>query len=199
MTGRLKLLLVFVGALCFSAAQAHSPIVNDTDTPYSKEQPFEIDDPEHSKAIFSELRGAPEYYKIVSEEPFRFYAGILQAKLKSCEIQRSFSFEVLDAEGNTIESRNGEMFDWWPWYEEFGRSWYWVGPEIGQEFRGDRTYDAGTYWVRVFNRQDQGKYVLAIGDVERFGIGSIARLVLGGTMGKIREGWWDESLCEIQN
>ena len=49
--------------------------------------------------------------------------------------------------------------------------------------------------MKVSNSQNVGKYVLAVGDEERFGFGTIARMVLNGTMGKIRDGWWNESYC----
>ena len=80
-------------------------------------------------------------------------------------------------------------------YEEYGKTWYWVGPEIGKDFLGDRTYEAGTYYIKVFNQTNTGKYVLAVGDIERFGFSTIAGMVLNRTMQKVRDGWWDESLC----
>lgn len=179
-----------------TGAQAHTPVVNDDNLAYSVEVPFEIDDPEHSKAIFSELQGTPQYFRITSDTAFRFYAGITQAKLDGCEIQKTFSFDVLDADMNRIDGQDGAMFDWWPWYEEFGKTWYWIGPELGEDFKGNRTYEAGTYWIRVFNEDNQGKFVLAVGDIEQFGIGTMANLLVNRTMKKIREGWWGENLCE---
>lgn len=177
------------------AASAHSPILSDNEASYTVNSPFEVEDPEHSKAIYSELKGAPEYFKIVSLEPFRFYVGITQAKLENCNMQRSFSFDVLDDTMSKIDGRNGEDFEWWPWYEEFGRMWYWVGPEIGEDFKGTKIYQPGTYWIKVHNSDNSGKYVLAIGDIERFGLGSIVSLLTNRTLKKLRENWWDENLC----
>ena len=177
---------------------AHAPVVNDKGLEYLVEAPFEIEDPEHSKAIFSELRGSAQFFRIVSDRPFRIYVGITQAKLNSCEMQQSFSFEVLDNNMRRIDGRDGAELEWWPWYEEFGKTWYWVGPEIGKDFKGDQVYEAGTYWIRVFNSDNRGKYVLAVGDIEHFGIGTVAGMVLNRTMKKIRSGWWDESQCDQQ-
>lgn len=177
------------------AASAHSPILHDDEASYTINSPFEIDDPEHSKAVYSELKGSPEYYKIVSSEPFRFYVGITQAKLENCDMQRSFSFDVLDNSMSKIDGRNGEDFEWWPWYEEFGRMWYWVGPEIGEDFKGTKIYQPGIYWIKVHNADNFGKYVLAIGDIERFGLGSIISLLTNRTLNKLRDGWWDSELC----
>ena len=192
----LRPLLLVAATLLPLAANAHAPIVNDKGQDYTAQSPFVIQDPEHSKAIFSELQGAPQYFRIDSTEPFRFYAGITQAKLDSCTMQTPFSYDVLDANMNRIDGRDGSKFDWWPWYEEYGKTWYWVGPEIGADFQGNRTYEAGTYYIRVHNASNSGKYVLAVGDIEKFGIGTIAGMVVNGTMKKVRNGWWDESLCQ---
>ena len=181
-----------------TAAPAHAPVVNDKEAAYSLEQPYVVDDPEHSKAIFSELQGAPQFYRITSDAPFRFYAGIMQAKLDGCEMTRTFSFDVYrvaNGKLKRIDGRDGSDFDWWPWYEEYGKTWYWVGPEIGADFKGNRTYEAGTYYIKVHNAENTGRYVVAIGDIEQFGVGTIASMLLNGTMKKVREGWWDEGLC----
>ncbi len=171
---------------------AHAPVVNDDGAAYSVDAPFEVEDPEHSKAIFSELTGEAQYFRIQSDEPFRFYAGITQAKLDGCAMARTFSFDVLDGDMNRIDGRDGAAFDWWPWFEEYGKKWYWVGPEIGADFKGNRTFEPGTYYIRVFNEGNTGKYVLAVGDIERFGFGTIAGMVLNRTMAKIEDGWWAE-------
>lgn len=197
-TTKKALLFACLFASLTAEALAHAPVVNDSGLEYSEEAPFEIEDPEHSKAIFSELLGSAQYFRIVSDRSFRFYVGITQAKLNSCDMQRSFSFEVLDINRQRIDGRDGTDFEWWPWYEEFGKTWYWVGPEIGKDFKGDQVYEAGTYWIKVFNSDNRGKYVLSVGDIERFGVGTILGMVLNRTMKKIRTGWWDESQCEQQ-
>ena len=51
----------------------------------TKGDPFHIENPEHSKAIFSELNGSAEYYKMTSPTPFKFYVGITAPKLETCE------------------------------------------------------------------------------------------------------------------
>ena len=194
MNGRVLLAAAF--SLCATNSAAHAPVVNDKGIDYSVEAPFEVSDPEHSTAIFSELRGSAQFFRIKAHSSFRFYIGITQAKLESCGMQQSFSFDVLDADMNRIDGRDGEVFEWWPWYEEFGNTWYWIGPEIGKAFKSNQRYEAGTYWIRVFNSKNQGRYALAVGDIERFGVGTIAGMILNRTMEKIRSGWWDESLCE---
>lgn len=169
-------------------ALAHSPVIDMAAKPPNA--PFLIDEPEHSKAIFAVLQGAPDHYLIRSERDFRFYVGITAPKVEGCPLAQSFSFEVLDAMGKRLDGREGGAPGTWEsWYEEWGKTWYWVGPEIGAEFRSDREYPAGDYVVKVYNDANSGEYVLAVGDVERFGLGTL--LTIGGTMDKIRARFWD--------
>ena len=74
---------------------AHKPILND-DSSYPPDAPYEIEDPEISKAIYSTLSGDPHFYRIQSAEDFDFYSGILAAKIGDCPLESKFSFEVLD-------------------------------------------------------------------------------------------------------
>lgn len=187
--------IVSLFLLVASPMLAHSPVINDGTEPMTIEAPYIIEEPEHSKAIFSVLDGEPHYYQIVSPISFKFYAGLTAPKLETCDLSQTFDLQILDANRNEIDGRRGDSVDWWPWYEEYGKTWYWVGPEIGQDFKSDREYKAGTYYVKVSNSGNVGKYVLAVGDEERFGFGTIASMILNGTMGKIRDGWWNEDYC----
>ena len=128
-----------------SIVMAHSPIINSKKYEMTKVDPFPIKNPEHSKAIFSELNGSAEFYKIISSTPFRFYVGVTVPKLETCKQLNYFSFDILDSSFQKIDSRNGEDFKWWPWYEKYGKTWYWVGPEIGKDFASNRVYNPGTY------------------------------------------------------
>ena len=182
--------------VCLSSSlEAHAPVINDGQAPMTLEYPFDIEEPEHSKAIFSELKSEPHYYKIVSQEKFRFYAGLTAPKLDGCALKQTFDLRILDGNKEEVDKRNGKSGEWWPWYEEYGKTWYWVGPEVGKEFKSDRVYQAGTYFIEVSNQTNTGKYVLAVGDEERFGFSTIAGMLLKGTMGKIKRGWWDKSDC----
>ena len=156
--------------------------------------PFEVTEPEVSKAIFAQLKGEAQYYRITSDVPFRFYAGITVPKIDGCPLDRRFSVDVLDKDLKLIVAADGERFDWWPWYESFGRKWYWVGPEIGSHFKSNRQLDAGTYYLRVFNAEQSGRYVLAIGDIESFPIDVIARTLV--QMPGINHDFWDTVTCK---
>ena len=78
-----------------SIVTAHSPIINSKKYEMKKADPFQIENPEHSKAIFSELKGSAEYYKITSSIPFKFYVGVTAPKLETCEQLNYFSFDYI--------------------------------------------------------------------------------------------------------
>jgi hypothetical protein len=178
-------------ALLAVPAVAHVPVIDTASK--TVEAPYLIDDAEHSKAIYAILDGDADYYRIDEATPFDFYVGLTAPKLEACDLQATFSFEVLNAEMEIIDSRDGTDFTWRPWFEKYGGQWYWVGPEIGEDFSSTTLYLAGTYYIRVFNDENQGKYVLAIGDVERFGLRAL--LTLPKTIQQIAVDFWDAQDC----
>jgi len=185
--------LACVLTILATPAAAHQPVVA-AGASYPLDAPFEVEQPEISKAFFARLEGQPNYYRIVSSVPFRFYAGITVPKIGDCPLVQRFSFDVLDGDLNPIIAADGEAFDWWPWYESFGKKWYWVGPEIGADFKSDRVFAAGTYYIRVFNAENAGRYVQAVGDVESFPIDVIVKTMV--VMPGINRDFWDNVSCE---
>jgi hypothetical protein len=171
---------------------AHKPVLNENST-YPADAPYEIEEPEISKAIYSTLSGDPHFYRIDSESDFNFYAGILAAKIGDCELEEKFSFEVLDSEFHSIRLADGENYEWTPWYEEYGKQWYWNGPEVGENFLSNEVFKAGTYYIKVFNNSNSGQYIIAVGDIEKFGFTDIVGLIF--SMGKIEDEFWNPSLC----
>ena len=187
-----KLLSIVLLLGIFSQVYAHKPVLNDNST-YPADAPYEIEDPEISKAIYSTLIGDPHFYRIQSEVDFDFYAGILAAKIGECPLNSKFSFEVLDSDFHKIYLADGENFEWTPWYEEYGKQWYWNGPEIGQNFASNEVFKAGTYYIKVFNNSNTGQYIMAVGDIEKFSFTDIVGLLF--SMGKIEDEFWDASKC----
>ena len=187
-----KLLSILLLLGIFSQVYAHKPVFNENSI-YPADAPYEIEDPEISKAIYSTLIGDPHFYRIQSEVDFDFYAGILAAKIGECPLNSKFSFEVLDSDFHKIYLADGENFEWTPWYEEYGKQWYWNGPEIGQNFASNEVFKAGTYYIKVFNNSNSGQYIMAVGDIEKFSFTDIVGLIF--SMGKIEDEFWDPSLC----
>ena len=189
----MKKILTFITLLLVSAySSAHKPVMNENSS-YPADAPYEIEEPEISKAIYSTLTGEPHFYRIESETDFNFYAGILAAKIRECTLEEKFSFEVLDSNFHPLFMADGENFEWTPWYEEYGKQWYWNGPEVGESFLSDRVFKAGTYYIRVFNNSNTGQYIIAVGDIEKFSFTDIVGLIF--SMGKIEDEFWNPSLC----
>ena len=185
------LLIIFFSINTF----AHQPRLNEEgDYAMSKDDPYIIKDPEISKAIYSTLDGAEHFYKIKSDEDFNMYAGITVAKQDYCpdEFQK-FSFSILDENFNTLHAFDGESFKWWSWYEEYGKKWYWVGPEYGADFKSTNIFKKGTYYLKVNNNSNQGNYVLAVGDIEKFNALVIGKMML--VLPKINKKFWNKNNC----
>ena len=145
-----------------SALTAHQPRL-ETGTNVSINNPIIVENPEISQAFYGTLRGSPDYFKINSDIPFKLYLNLLVPA--SPGIAGDFvSAQVLDANGNVLITLNGTNSTWTPYFEEFGGDNYLKGPEVTQQL------PAGTYFIKVFNAENQGKYNIAIGDIESFPI-----------------------------
>jgi len=185
------LLIIFFSINTF----AHQPRLNEEgDYAMSKDDPYIIKDPEISKAIYSTLDGAEHFYKIKSDEDFNMYVGITVAKQDDCpdEFQK-FSFSILDENFNTLHAFDGESFKWWSWYEEYGKKWYWVGPEYGADFKSTNIFKKGTYYLKVNSNSNEGNYVLAVGDIEKFNALVIGKMML--VLPKINKKFWNKNNC----
>ena len=82
---------------------------------------------------------------------------------------------MFDTNNDLIYQADGSNFNWEAWYEPYARDWYWKGPEIGGElntetgFKRSFLIEGGTYLIKVYNKDNQGSYSLAIGEAEFFG------------------------------
>ena len=97
----IRFFLSFTVMLASWSVNAHQPVLNN-ESMHTAKAPYIIEEPEISKAIYSELKGEPHYYRIESDSRFEFYAGITVPKIDDCPISKKFSFEVLDADLSLI-------------------------------------------------------------------------------------------------
>ena len=146
----MKFFLFLLFLLIDINSYAHQPVLNEQNH-ITFDDPFLIEKPEVSKAIYSTLTGKPHIFKISSNKDFKFYAGITVPKIEGCNEFNKFSFQVLDSNQKIIKNFDGKTFKWWPWYEKYGKKWYWVGPEFGAKFKSNNTFVAGVYFIKVFN------------------------------------------------
>ncbi|MBN2095371.1 MAG: hypothetical protein JW727_04950 [Candidatus Aenigmarchaeota archaeon] len=160
-------LLIALLVLAMPLALCHQPrIVFDREASF--ENPVIVSQPEISKAYYGQLNGSPEYYRIYSPVSFKLYAGLLSPNISGS--RTDFIAEVSN-KSRIILILNGPARNWTPYYEEFAGDYYLRGPD------SEKVVPSGTYYIRVFNRDNQGKYILAIGKEESFTPDEMARTV----------------------
>ena len=154
------LLFMFFGVLVIPTASAHQPRIVYRQQ-ISQSDPVLVKNPEVSQAFYAELRGQPEYYKIISDRAFNLYVRILSPKI--ADAKKDFSIEIrLDS--NVVGMLIGSDYSWTEFYEPFAGDDYWQGPEFEQR------QPKGECLIKVYNSDNRGKYVLVVGKAESFPI-----------------------------
>ena len=165
-----------------SAASAHQPRIVSGEL-------AQIENPEVSQAFYGELKGKPDYYQIKSGDPFSLYVGILVPELEgigkdvSVEIRKEHEHDEEEPEpehekNETLFLLDGLEHEWTYYYEEFGGDSYYKGPELRSNPDEEALpqgvdVDEGTYTIKVFSPDNEGKYVLVVGEREEFPLNEI--------------------------
>ncbi len=143
-------------------ALAHIPVIVKNRA--TRENPVLIKRPEVSYAYYAELAGEPHFYKIEANRPFHVYINILVPDYSpdsEAIIRHDISFQII-RDDVTLLTKAGSSFEWKRFYEKYGRDHYYMGPEFEADF------GRGTYFVQVFNKENRGRYALAVGKTEKF-------------------------------
>lgn len=125
--------------------------------------------PEISKAYYGNLAGKPVSYRIEARDAFRLYVNILVPYIEGIEKDVSVTIRK---QGAVISRLDGSAHDWKVFHEPFAGDEYYRGPEYVE------MQDAGVYEIQVSSPDNQGKYVLAIGDREAFPFGELVKTYL---------------------
>jgi len=164
-----KIVLLFIaslflmGLVCPNEVFAHQPRII-----YNQSGNIQVVNAELSQAFYDELKGAPRDYFIESNKEFNLYLNLLVPS--QANITGRYSADVFNAQGDKIYSLDGDSIEWKSFFEEFGRDYYLKGPEL------DVNVPAGKYKIEVYSKEvapqkaNEGKYVLAVGEVESFDI-----------------------------
>jgi len=183
------LLTIFIFILLLlETTSAHQPrIVSDEVTL--------IENPEVSQAFYSNLNAKPEYYQIKSEKEFKLYVGILVPDLEN--IGKDISVEVFtehihtEKENNDSKEHeiilllNGLEHNWTYYFEEFAGDSYYKGPEKSLYL------DAGIYNIKVYSPDNEGKYVLVVGEKEEFPLHEIINMIF--TLPGLKKDFFEKS------
>lgn len=149
-----------------------------------------VENPEDNQAFYGELKGSPNTFKIVTKTPIDLNAGILVPDLSG--VEKNTSMEVyteknlpdgrMTADGKTYMETafailDGSNADWAKYYDAFTGDNYFKGEEFVSTAAGalitGSQLEPGTYFIRIYNRSNKGKYVLYIGTKEKFSIGKV--------------------------
>ena len=119
-------------------------------------------DPEISKAYYAELTGKPQVYDIKSDKPFNLYVNLTVPDIQG---QRTDFGYYIYKDGDFDQPFSqfyGGSFEWSKFWEKFGRDSYLEAISYQSEV------ESGDYQIQVMNIDNQGKYVLAVGEKENF-------------------------------
>ncbi len=156
------LVVVLAFLFCFpSPLFAHQPRLTESRlTPVS--------DPEISQVYYGKLTGEPDVYVIDITESFNLYVNVLvpdidgQKKDVSAVILKDTSEKRDMASWSQVALLEGITHEWEKYYEPFGADTYWRGPEY------QARVEAGRYEIRIWSSNNDSKYSLAIGEIEKF-------------------------------
>lgn len=167
------IVVLFFTLMLANNAYAHKLISHD-DSHRDYENALQIPDHKISWAIYENLaEGEAKYYTFDALQGDSFYASIVIPKLNGLE---EYSPTMFLINGESLETDNLELqrdvkkipyegqFPGREFYEPFGQVTYWERQEIKMDIPVD-----GQYFIVVADEKDQsGKYSLAIGTIEDF-------------------------------
>lgn len=164
-----KGIFIVILAACVSligaTAQAHNPRIVSTNE-------VNVQDPEISQAFYDTLSGKPKIYHMDSTKEFDLYLNLLVPKTTNPNGRYSANVYRLDGQNKIpVATLDGNKVTWTEFYEPFGGDYYYKGPEF------KKLAPTGKYDIEVFSGDNKGKYVLAIGEKERFGVADSLKLI----------------------
>ena len=173
-----KLLIVIFFVILFSwplGVFAHQPRIVDTEK-------ISVTKPEVSKAYYAKLSGKPHTYIISVNSAIDLYVNVLFPYKQGHK--KNITVKVFRGDQSLGELSSGEV-DWKKFFEPFGQSMYWKGPEL------KKNVDAGKYKILVQSKEKNLRYVLAIGETEDWnGIDIIKAILL---IPELKRNFFEES------
>jgi len=162
----IQFLIIFFFLFVAGNVLAHQPRLV-----YLQSGNVNISNPDISQALYDELKGEPKNYFIDSSKDFELYINLLVPTPENINGRYSARIFLInnDKEQQIAELDSG-LSDWPEFYEPFGRDYYLKGPEL------DKKISAGKYKIEVYSKDNQGKYVLAVGKKEAYNVQSIANV-----------------------
>ena len=173
---KLVIILLYLTISCQAVAHQPRYVFSKGDV----NNPIIVEKPEISKAYYGKLEGQPNYYKIQEGKGFNLYLNILVPDLKLS--RTDFKVEVIKDNETVFVLEGGQ---WERFFEKFGGDSYLKGSEL------ETKVTRGEYYIRVSNPDNQGRYCLAVGNLESFPAGEIVNTIL--VLPKIKKDFFDKS------
>ncbi|MGY5144032.1 MAG: hypothetical protein ACW9XH_06075 [Candidatus Nitrosopumilus sp. bin_32a] len=160
------LFLFFIILVSLNPAYGHKLISHD-DTHRNFESALKIPDHRVSWAIYENLgENEAKFYTFEASEGDSFYASIVVPKIAGLEKYSPTLVLVGDENFGKKKINYEKDFPGVEFYEPFGQITYWERQEFKTEIPAD-----GTYFLVVMDEKNQsGKYSLAIGTIEDFSL-----------------------------
>ena len=163
-----KIVFVLVALLLIPIALAYPPRIA-FETESSIDNQIIVKNPEISQAFYGELKDTIDYYQIKSDKEFNLY---LEITVPDIPKQRTdFAVDIYQ-DGRLFKKIGSAGFEWTKFHEDFTGDDYLRGPSFEQKV------PAGTYLIKVYNRDATGKYSLVIGKTESFTLKETAKTIL---------------------
>ena len=124
-----------------------------------KTEKINITKPEISKAYYGNLSGKTHIYTISTSSTIDLYLNILVPFIEGPE--KNVTVKIFMDE-QPLGILRPKKDDWKKYFEPFGQSMYWKGPEF--KVRAE----AGKYKIHVQSTENSIRYVLATGEIEAF-------------------------------
>ena len=160
------LFLFFIILVSLNPAYGHKLISHD-DTHRNFESALKIPDHRVSWAIYENLgENEAKFYTFEASEGDSFYASIVVPKIAGLEKYSPTLVLMGDDDFGKKKINYEKDFPGVEFYEPFGQITYWERQEFKTEIPAD-----GTYFLVVMDEKNQsGKYSLAIGTIEDFSL-----------------------------
>ena len=158
-------LYLFISSFLFIAgsASAYQPKLV-----YLQPGDIQITNPETSQTFYDELKGQPRDYFITSDKDFELDLSLSVPEVVNRDGRYSLDITWVDNGSAKILSFDGSSSasGWDSYYEPSTRDYYLKGLDSSAQLT------AGKYKIEVYSKDNQGKYVLAVGKKESNSIGS---------------------------
>jgi hypothetical protein len=162
-----KILFLFLIILVSSTPAYGHKLISHDDTHRNFESALKIPDHKISWAIYENLgQNEAKFYTFEAQKGDSFYASIVIPKIEGLEEYSPTLVLVGDDNSQKKKISYEKNFPGDEFYEPFGQITYWERQELRTDIPAD-----GTYFIVVMDEKNQsGKYSLAIGTIEDFSL-----------------------------